>query len=124
MQFIMASQTETLILTSEDSVAIISTPASVPRNVHTELSYYTPPADGSPQLPIYITDGKTRVKTVQVFHPVTIHDVRGSGEEHTLDLSGIQFVEHRSALQGEDFDDEERIKGGYYGEIEDILRSL
>jgi len=55
---------------------------------------------------------------------VTIHDVRGSGVEHTLDKTGIQFVKHESGLKVEDFDDEEKIKGAYYAETEELLKRV
>ncbi|KAE9366225.1 hypothetical protein N431DRAFT_386464 [Stipitochalara longipes BDJ] len=98
--------------------------APVPRNVHTELSYYTPPPDGRPKSPIYIEDEKTRVTSERIYQPATVYDVRGSGVEHTLDKTGIQFVKHESELKVQDFDDEYGIKGRYYGEIEELLKSL
>ncbi len=65
--FAMVLQTETLIFSfpqsdlnshSKNIPAVISAPASIPRNVQTEISYYTPPEDGRPQLPIYMKDEK------------------------------------------------------------------
>ena len=120
----MASQTETLAAPPSDFISdtVISTPASIPtipRNVYTELSYYTPPEDGGPQLPIYIKDEKSRATSKRNFQPVTVYDVRGSGIQHTLDKTGIQFVNHKSMIKG--FDDDETIKKFYYSEIADLL---
>jgi len=98
--------------------------SAVPRNVHTELSYYTPPPDGGPPLPIYITDTSTRAKGERIFQPAIVYDVRGSGVEHTLDKTGFQFVKHESGLKVEDFDDEEKVKVAYYAETEELLKRL
>jgi hypothetical protein len=125
--FIMASQTETLVSSpsdlktdSQSHAAVISGPASVPRNVRTEISYYAPPEDGGPQLPVYIKDENTRVtKQRNNFQPVTVYDVRGSGVEHTLDKTGIQYINHK--ITTKDFDDDAMIKESYYPEIVDLL---
>jgi hypothetical protein len=123
----MASQTVTLVLSppehhsdAQNHTAVISAPASVPRNVRTEISYHTPPEDGGPQMPIYIKDETTRVtKKRNNFQPVTVYDVRGSGIEHTLDKTGIQFINHK--IMTKDFDDDAKIKEAYYPEIADLL---
>ena len=124
----MASTTVTetahVVQSEKLSVAGPKRIAAVPRNVDTELSYYTPPPDGSPPSPIYLKDTSTRANGPQIFQPVTIHDVRGSGVEHTLDKTGIQFVKHESGLKVEDFDDEEKIKGAYYAETEELLKRV
>lgn len=120
---IMASTTETLVLapSGQDNDVVISAPATTPRNVRTEIAYYGEP--GSPA-PVYITDEKTRLKNVNKFHPATVYDVRGSGVEHTLDVSGIQFVKHESKLSVHEFDDNERIKVAYYAEVEEVLKNV
>jgi hypothetical protein len=126
----MATQTETLAVPASQPFSISQKNAAevlgmggmtVPRNVRTELSYYTNPL---PSAPVYIKDEKSRSKQKQVFQPATIYDVRLSGAYHTLDVSGIQFVNHESQLTVDDFDDDERIKGAYYKEIEEVLRNL
>jgi hypothetical protein len=105
----MTSQTESLVAPSSSLVsdAVVS------------ISYYTPPADGAPQLPIYIKDEKSRVTSKNNFQPVTVYDVRGSGVEHVLDKTGIQFVNYKSMMK--DFDDDATIKESYYPEIADML---
>jgi hypothetical protein len=116
----MASQTETLVDPLSNLIFdnVISTPASIPRNVKTELSYYTPPEDGGPQLPIYIKD-ETRIDNKHNFQPATVYDVRGSGFEHALDKTGIQFVNHKSVMT--EFDDDVAVKDSYYSEIASLL---
>jgi hypothetical protein len=124
----MASQTETLVqlpdvFTADTKVKTskVSIPA-VPRNVRTELSYYTEPEDGEPLAPIEILDSKSRAHIKRDFQPATIYDVRGSGIEHTLDKSGIQYVNHKTAMQ--DFFEDEKIKETYYPEISDLLHKM
>jgi hypothetical protein len=120
----MASQTETLVSLPSDhnNAAVISTPASiptVPRNVHSEVGYYTEPEGGGPQPTLYIKDEKFRAPTKRNFQPIIVHDVRGSGVEHTLDETGIQFINHKSTMK--DFDDDMYIKDAYYPEITELL---
>jgi hypothetical protein len=126
----MASQTDILMfpqsdlmLDSKNIVTVVSAPASIPRNVQTEISYYAPPEDGGPQLPIYMQDEKTRVtKSRDKFHPVTVYDVRGSGVEHTLDNSGIQYMNQQ--ITTKDFDDDAVIRESYYTEIANLLYKM
>lgn len=51
---------------------------------------------------------------------VTVHDIRGSEDQYTLDTTGFQVVKHVS--QEKDFLDEERIKSIYYKETEELLK--
>lgn len=125
----MGSQTETLVFPSSDLVSASQNNAAViparcsittvPRDVRTEISYHTEPEGGGPQLPIYIKNQDTRASTKRNFQPVTVYDVRGSGVEHTLDTTGIQFLDHKSMVK--DFSDDATIKDAYYSEIADLL---
>jgi hypothetical protein len=119
----MASITETLVLapSGQDNNVVISAPATTPRNVPTEIAYYSEPG---PRAPVYITNNKSRVKNINKFQPATVYDVRGSGVEHTLDVSGIQFVKQESKLSVQEFDDDEKIKTAYYAEIEEVLKNV
>lgn len=51
---------------------------------------------------------------------VTVHDIRGSEDQYTLDTTGFQIVNHVS--QEKDFVDDEKIKSDYYKEIEELLK--
>ena len=117
----MASQTETLV--HPPKTQKLSIPG-IPRNVRTEVAYYTEPADGKPLAPIQIKDSKSRSNRQRDFTPVTVYDVRGSGVDHTLDTSGIQFVKHKTAVQVQDFFDEEKVKEKYYPELSELLYKL
>jgi len=125
----MGSQTETLVFSSSDLVSASqhnatviparSSSTTVPRDVRTEISYCTEPEGGASQLPIYINNKDSRVSTKHNFQPATVYDVRGSGVEHTLDKTGIQFLDHKSMVK--DFSDDVTIKNTYYSEIADLL---
>ncbi|ORY09610.1 amino acid permease-domain-containing protein [Clohesyomyces aquaticus] len=54
--------------------------------------------------------------------PVTVHDVRGSEKEYTLDKNGFQFHAHES--REKDFVDDEKIKAEYYPETEQLLKDV
>jgi hypothetical protein len=111
------------MLDSKNIPAVVSAPASIPRNVQTEISYYNQPEDGGPQLPIYMQDEKTRVtKSRDKFHPVTVYDVRGSRVEHTLDNSGIQYMNQQ--ITTKEFDDDAVIRESYYPEIANLLYKM
>lgn len=98
-----------------------STTNSRPQDVQTFLRYYKPNEDGSPAAPSYINRPETYQQPYEI-HPVTIHDVRGREKDFTLDKSGFQFYRHTT--QEKDFVDDERIKTGYYTEIEQLLKDV
>jgi hypothetical protein len=57
-----------------------------------------------------------------VTHIVPIRDIRGHESEYSLDKNGFQVVHSTTAEK--EFNDEEKIKGGYYKEIEDLLKEV
>ena len=65
-----------------------------------------------------------RVATAPDMIPVSapFRDARGREHEFSLDTHGFQFVRHVSAET--EFVDEERIKGVYYKEGEELLKSV
>lgn len=54
----------------------------------------------------------------------TITDITGSEQNNTLDSHGFQLCAHVTQLTEKDFDSEEHIKDIYYGEVEDLVRSV
>ncbi|KAH8667949.1 hypothetical protein BGZ60DRAFT_487313 [Tricladium varicosporioides] len=90
-----------------------------PRNVQATLNFFLPNADGSPPAPAYVGRPETYFRPSEP-HIVTIHDIRGSEDAYSLDTTGFQIVKHESAEKK--FEDEEKIKEVYYGEIEEILK--
>jgi hypothetical protein len=90
-----------------------------PRDVPTIFNYYKDNEDGSPPHPSYVGRPETYYRpTVPL--KATVHDIRGSEDNYTLDTTGFQVVKHES--KEKDFADDEHIKSVYYPEIEDILK--
>lgn len=90
-----------------------------PRNVNTTLNYFLPNADGSPPKPSYVGRPETYFRPTDP-HPVTVHDIRDSESQYSLDTTGFQVVNHES--KEKDFVDDAHIKEVYYPEVEDILK--
>jgi hypothetical protein len=97
------------------------TQATSPRDVKTILNYFKDNEDGSPPEPNYVGKAQTFDRPVDS-KPATVHDVRGSEDQYTLDNKGFQFVNHVS--QEKDFIDEEQIKTKYYAETEELLKKV
>jgi hypothetical protein len=51
---------------------------------------------------------------------VTVRDVRGRESEFSLDKNGFEF--YRNTAKEKDFLDDEKIKRGYYAEVEQLLK--
>ena len=96
-----------------------------PHDVSTTLNYYKPLGDPSEEAYryIYLTPpaGRLEHNLGEDPHPVVVHDARGREGEFSLDVHGFQFLAHESAET--EFVDEERIKGVYYKEAEELLKN-
>ena len=96
-----------------------------PHDVSTTLNYYKPLGDPSEEAYryIYLTPpvGRLEHNLGEDPHPVVVHDARGREAEFSLDVHGFQFLAHESAET--EFVDEERIKGVYYKEAEELLKN-
>ncbi|KAF1937514.1 hypothetical protein EJ02DRAFT_385542 [Clathrospora elynae] len=67
-----------------------------------------------------LDDGTTTFERPFEVHPVTVRDVRGREKDFTLDGNGFQF--YRNTANEKDFLDDEKIKAGYYAEVEQLLK--
>lgn len=92
---------------------------TTPHDIQAVLNYYLDPEDGSPPEPNYVTKPSSYDRPVHAVH-VTVHDIRGSEDQYTLDTSGFQVVNHVS--KEKDFVNEEKIKSDYYKEVEELLK--
>lgn len=90
-----------------------------PQDVQTVLNYYKPNEDGSPPHPTYVERPETYDRPFETHH-ATVRDVRGSDKEYTLDKNGFEFYRHTA--QEKDFQDDDKIKDGYYAETEQLLK--
>jgi hypothetical protein len=93
--------------------------ATGPQDVETILNYHKPNEDGSPPHPTYVDRPETYERPVDPQH-VTVRDVRGRENDFTLDKNGFQF--YRNTANEKDFLDDEKIKSGYYAEVEQLLK--
>lgn len=53
---------------------------------------------------------------------MTAHDIRGAEGQYSLDKTGFQIVKHTSAEK--EFLEDEKIKGEYYAECEQLLKEV
>jgi len=93
--------------------------SSKPRDVVAIFNYYKDPEDGSPPEPNDVTKPQTYQRE-PISQKNTVHDIRGSEDQYTLDTTGFQIVNHKSVEKN--FVDDEQIKSIYYSEIEEILK--
>ena len=93
---------------------------SAKHDVRTNLNYYKDPGDGSEPPAAYVGRPETYERMPLEPTPVTVHDVRGDEQLHTLDTSGFQIYPHTN--REKDFLDDEKIKAEYYSETEQLLK--
>jgi len=101
--------------------------SNLPRSVTASINYFTPPEDGS--LPWSKADrdsttGEEYTNWKRDPRDVLIRDVRGEEDQYTLDVAGFSFHKGATTLSGAEFDDEERVKSGYWKESEEMLRGI
>jgi hypothetical protein len=90
-----------------------------PRDIVTTFNYYKDPEDGSPPAPNY-ADRPSSYERVPLSQQLTVHDIRGSEDQYTLDTTGFQIYKHESVEK--DFLDDDHIKAVYYPETEELLK--
>ncbi|KAL9111627.1 MAG: hypothetical protein Q9227_003900 [Pyrenula ochraceoflavens] len=98
-------------------------PSYIPRGpVTANLSFYTPPEDGSapynwvePQ-----PEGVPQRNFGAADHDVRINDIRGQESSFTLDRDAFQAFQNIPSEE-RDFNDEEHIKSVYYPEVEEFV---
>jgi hypothetical protein len=90
-----------------------------PHHVQTTLNFLKENEDGSPPSPAIIGKPET-FNQPSISLPVTIHDVSGHELDYSLDGNGFKFYHHESTEK--DFLDDEKIKGEYYPETEQLLK--
>lgn len=119
----MATTTVQHPLTVEHSGEVGNTRSEeyTPRNVVATLNYFKDNEDGSPPAPNYVNKPESYRRPISS-QSVTIHDIRGLEDHHSLDTTGSQIVKHRSVEK--DFVDDDEIKRVYYREIETLLKNV
>lgn len=89
--------------------------------VRAELNFFAPlDTTEKPHQYMYIHDPPRNFQDVP--QEVEIHDIRGHEEDYTLDKNGFQVVKH--VAKEKEFKDDDKIKTGYYKEVEDLLKEV
>ena len=98
-----------------------ATPEPANNDLVAEFNYYKDPGDGSPPAPLIVGKPETYERPAEP-RPMLVHNIRGEEDKYSLDGTGFQVLKHVSRERA--FEDEVAIKGQYYEEVEDILKSV
>lgn len=93
--------------------------------VTANLSYFSPPADGSKGYININTDpatGERKQNWVREPHDVPIENVRGKEDAYTLDTTGFQF--YTEPAKHTSFENDEEVKNEYYPESIELVKRL
>ncbi|KAI0593645.1 hypothetical protein F4775DRAFT_577257 [Biscogniauxia sp. FL1348] len=94
-------------------------------DVSTFINYYKDPGDGSPPMPIRISEKTVKNERPTVAYPTIVRDITGEEHRYTLDAHGFQLCRRESGLSGEeDFRDDAKVRDAYYPECEALLRDV
>lgn len=96
-----------------------SPPTRELHDVVADFHYYVDPVGGGPPAPTYIGKPESYDRSTDD-RSVTVHDIRGTEVQYTLDKAGFQIYHHQSVEK--DFLDDDQIKQVYYPEIEQLLK--
>src|SRR5437762_13974897 len=102
-----ATQTETQTATKDPVLA--------------ELNFFSPPTSGEKPYN-YMYPHEPQRNYTDITRVVPIHDIRGHESEYALDTNGFQVV--KSTTTEKEFKDEDKIKEGYYKEVEELLKKV
>ncbi|KAI1161078.1 hypothetical protein F5B18DRAFT_674953 [Nemania serpens] len=94
------------------------------RNVSTFINYYRDPGDGSPPMPVRISDKTVKNERPTIAKPAIVRDVTGDEDRYTLDRNGFQFCRRASQLRDDDFHDSELVEAKYYPETRQLLKDI
>ncbi|KAI0206376.1 hypothetical protein F4808DRAFT_469548 [Astrocystis sublimbata] len=94
------------------------------RDVSTVINYYCDPGDGSPPMPVRISDKTVKNERPTVAKPTTIRDITGEEDKYVLDRNGFQFVGRVTQIHDADFHKSEFVKTNYYPETKELLKDI
>ncbi|KAI1497486.1 hypothetical protein F5X99DRAFT_433007 [Biscogniauxia marginata] len=93
-------------------------------NVLTFINYYKDPGDGSPPMPIRISDKTVRNERPMIAQQLVVKDITGEESKYTLDEHGFQHCCRESKLHGSDFLNKEMVEAEYYTECVQLLKDV
>ncbi|KAI0196026.1 hypothetical protein EV127DRAFT_497347 [Xylaria flabelliformis] len=94
------------------------------RHVSTFINYYRDPGDGSPPMPVRISDKTVKNERPTIPKPTIIRDITGEEDKYTLDRNGFQLVQRATRLHDTDFHDSELVEANYYPEVKQLLKDI
>ncbi|GAP84775.1 putative methyltransferase-like protein [Rosellinia necatrix] len=94
------------------------------RHVSTVINYYRDPGDGSPPMPVRISDNTVKNERPSIAKPTIIRDVTGDEDKYTLDKNGFQFCRRATRLRDADFHDSDLVEAEYYPEARQLLKDI
>ncbi|KAI8956130.1 hypothetical protein F4801DRAFT_2907 [Xylaria longipes] len=94
------------------------------RNVSAFINYYRDPGDGSPPMPVRISDKTVKNERPTIAKPTIIRDITGEEDKYTLDRNGFQLVRRATQLRDADFHDSELVEADYYPEARQLLKDI
>ncbi|KAI0408995.1 hypothetical protein F4802DRAFT_547336 [Xylaria palmicola] len=114
----------TIVTTTPASVLGLNGKTPAKRNVSTFINYYRDPGDGSPPMPVRISDKTVKNERPTIAKPTIVSDVTGEEDKYTLDANGFQFCRRATRLRDGDFHDSELVEAEYYPEARQLLRDI
>lgn len=90
-------------------------------SVDAELNFFKDNEDGSAPAP-WVFDKEETFHRPHNTRLVHINDVRGDESKYTLDGNGFQFYHHKATER--EFLDDDQIRGSYYPEVEQLLKTM
>ncbi|KAI2628336.1 hypothetical protein GGS21DRAFT_492657 [Xylaria nigripes] len=94
------------------------------RHVSSFINYYRDPGDGSPPLPVRISEKTVQNERPIISKPTIIRDITGEEDKYDLNTHGFQFYRRTTQLHGAEFQDRELVKAKYYPEAEQLLKDI
>lgn len=119
----MTTTTSTRTESHSFGVAKGTSDIEIPRGeTQSSLTFYSPPSDGSAPWN-YVEqppEGWPQRNYGEDSHEVTINDIRGREQEFDMNVNGFRTVSGVESKE-KDFTDDDKIKGNYYPEVEQVL---
>lgn len=94
---------------------------AAPESINTDVSYFLSPEDGGGSTHYIVGSVGSRRRKFDP-HPTRIINIRGKEEFFSLDTHGFELV--RYPAEEKEFADDEKIKEGYYHEVEKMMKEL
>ncbi|KAJ2978344.1 hypothetical protein NUW58_g7528 [Xylaria curta] len=120
----LVNRMATLVTTAPTQVLELNGAKPEKRHVSTVINYYRDPGDGSPPMPVRISDKTVKNERPTIAKPTVIKDITGDEDKYTLDKHGFQFCRRATRLHEADFHNSELVEAQYYPEARQLLKDV